>query len=116
MIVAETCPDCAARLPANSPQGLCPRCLLRLAAALSVDPAGCLGLGATPDPGDRRDDGTGRPPPPVAPPGRGEAIEGGRRVQLRETAEAARVIRPAPPEMPGVSGHPTRYQLVGELA
>ena len=116
MIVAETCPDCAARLPANSPQGLCPRCLLRLGATLSVDPAGCLGLGDTTDPADRRDDGTGPLSPPLATPGQSEAIEGGPRVHLRETAEEARLIRPAPPEMPDVSGRPSRYQLVGELA
>ena len=116
MIAAETCPDCAARLPANSPRGLCPRCLLRLGAALSVEPAGCLGLGDTTGSDERRDDGTGPLPPPRVPPGRGEPIDGGPRVHLRETAEDARLIRPASTETPDVSGGPSRYQLVGELA
>src|SRR5206468_1119009 len=113
MIVVESCPDCAARLPADSPHGLCPRCLFRLGASLTVDPAGCLG------PGDMRcrvvhsDDGSG---PLPRPPARSEAIEGGLRVHLRETADEAPLIRPAAPGMPGASGRPTRYQLVGELA
>src|SRR3954451_21891628 len=107
MIVAETCPDCAARLPANSPRGLCPRCLLRLGASLSVDPARCLGLGDATGPVDRRDDGTGPLPPPPVPPDRGELIEGGPRVHLRETGEEARLIRPVPPAMPGVLAHPS---------
>ncbi len=37
MSSVEICPDCSARLPVNSPAGLCPRCLLRLGAALAVD-------------------------------------------------------------------------------
>ena len=117
MIVAETCPDCAARLPANSPAGLCPRCLLRLGAALSADPAGCLGLGGATDPVDRRDDGTGPLPPPPAPPDRSEAIEGGPRVHLRETAEdgAADPARSAR-DARASRARPSRYQLVGELA
>ena len=35
MFPVEVCPDCSARLPAFSPAGLCPRCLLRLGVALA---------------------------------------------------------------------------------
>ena len=48
MTGAESCPDCGARLPAGSPAGLCPLCLLRLGAALSADLAGESGSGARP--------------------------------------------------------------------
>jgi hypothetical protein len=60
MIAAETCPDCAARLPADSPEGLCPRCLLRLGAALSADPAGGLGLWDATGPDEHPDDRRGQ--------------------------------------------------------
>ena len=116
MIAAETCPDCAARLPADSPAGLCPRCLLRLGAALSADPAGCLGLWGATDSDEHPNDRPGPRPPLSALPDRGGTIDGGPRIHLRETAEDAPLIRPASPEMPDVSGRPSRYQLVGELA
>jgi tRNA A-37 threonylcarbamoyl transferase component Bud32 len=46
------CPDCGANLPANAPEGLCPRCLLRsgLAAPSPTPPAASPG-GTTPHPG-----------------------------------------------------------------
>jgi serine/threonine-protein kinase len=116
MIAAETCPDCAARLPADSPAGLCPRCLLRLGAALSADPAGCLGLGARPGPTNIRTMGRDRVRRFRRSPIGDGTIDGGPRIHLRETAEDAPLIRPASPEMPDVSGRPSRYQLVGELA
>ena len=37
MTGTESCPDCGARLPAASPAGLCPLCMLRLGAALSAE-------------------------------------------------------------------------------
>src|ERR1700733_2322394 len=99
MIAADTCPDCAARLPVDSPAGLCPRCLLRLGAALSADPAGCLGLREATGSDQHPDN---RPEPLSVPSGRGGAIDGGRRIHLRETAEDEPLIRPASPEMPDV--------------
>ncbi len=60
MFSVEICPDCSARLPANSPAGLCPRCLLRLGAALAVDlEAGPGNPGAT---GVHEDSGRGSRP------------------------------------------------------
>jgi serine/threonine-protein kinase len=38
------------------------------------------------------------------------------RVHLRDAPDAARLVRPGSPEMPDLSGQPSRYQLVGELA
>ena len=38
------------------------------------------------------------------------------RVHLRDAADAARLVRPGSPEMPDLSGQPSRYQLIGELA
>ena len=116
MITAETCPDCAARLPADAPAGLCPRCLLRLGAALSAGPAGCLGHWGVTGPDGHPDDGPATRPPLSAMPDRGGMIDGGPRIHLRETVEDAPLIRPATPGMPDVSGQPSRYQLVGELA
>ena len=49
MTGAESCPDCGARLPAGSPSGLCPFCLLRLGAALSAELAQEIGSEASSD-------------------------------------------------------------------
>ena len=38
------------------------------------------------------------------------------RIHLRDAPEAARLVRPGSPEMPDLSGQPSRYQLIGELA
>ena len=37
MFSGKLCPDCSALLPANTPAGLCPRCMLRLGASLEAD-------------------------------------------------------------------------------
>ena len=46
----------------------------------------------------------------------GGAIGAVGRIHLRDTPDAARLIRPGSPEMPDLSGQPSRYQLIGELA
>ncbi|QEH32296.1 Serine/threonine-protein kinase PknB [Aquisphaera giovannonii] len=104
MIAAETCPDCDAPLPADAPAGLCPRCLLRLGAALPEDPPGRPGLRDATGAGEPRDGS------------RGALMDGGPRIHLRETVEDAPLIRPAWPGMPDAPGRPSRYQLVGEIA
>ena len=91
---AKTCPDCGGRLPSNSPAGLCPRCLLRIGAALALDPdeLGSPGAGAAPF---------------------GAAMA---RVHLREPSDDAPLIRPASAAAHGRPDLSSRYQLVGELA
>jgi serine/threonine-protein kinase len=116
MITAETCPDCAARLPANSPAGLCPRCLLRLGTALSADSAGEVGPGEVTGVYELSDEGREPLPPPTALPNRDGTIAAVPRVHLRDAPDAARLIRPASPEMPKLSDQPSRYQIIGELA
>lgn len=90
----ETCPDCGERLPSNSPAGLCPRCLLRLGAAFSLDP-----------------NASGSHEEEAAPFGTAMA-----RVHLRESSDDAPLIRPASVGGYGRPDPSTRYQLVGELA
>jgi serine/threonine-protein kinase len=110
MCPVETCPDCSARLPAEAPAGLCPRCLLRLGAALAAD----NGLDPRNSEASRVvegcDEGSERSPTSDIDPC--DAIRGVPRVHLRDTPEDARLIRPASPETP----RPSRYQLIGELA
>ena len=116
MTGAESCPDCGARLPAGSPAGLCPLCLLRLGAALSADLAGESGSEAStdvPEPARGRSGPSGRRPP--CRPG---TVRSGRSLaSISGTRpDAARLVRPGSPEMPDLSGQPSRYQLIGELA
>ncbi len=99
MTGTETCPDCGARLPAAAPAGLCPLCLLRLGAALSADSGGESGWGE-----------------PAGESGRDGAIGAISRIHLRDSPDVARLVRPNSPEMPDLSGQPSRYRLVGELA
>ncbi len=112
MFSVETCPDCSARLPAFSSAGLCPRCLLRLGLALSVDPNADLG-----HPGASQvHENLGRNIGPVellkGVPDQDGAIGAIPRVHLRETSEDARLIRPSSPD----TSRSSRYQLIGELA
>src|SRR5207249_1977218 len=89
----ETCPDYSEYFPSNSPAGPCPRCLLRLGAAIALDPnASESHAGAAP---------------------LGTAMA---RVHLRESSDDAPLIRPAPVEGHGHPDASTRYQLLGELA
>ncbi len=116
MFSVETCPDCSARLPANAPAGLCPRCLLRLGAALAVELDAELG-----DPeANRVLEDASKKTDPVLPPAHAlnqdDAIGAIPRIHLRDTSEATRLIRPTSPETPKLSGQPSRYQLIGELA
>ena len=114
MIDGRDLPRLRARLPANSPAGLCPRCLLRLGAALAVDPAGASASGRD---RVRRPSGRGSAPlrptgPPIgaarsAPPA--SSSPGHCRGPRADPARVARDARPSP-------ARPSRYQLVGEIA
>ena len=116
MTGAESCPDCGARLPAGSPAGLCPLCLLRLGAALSAELAGESGSGASSDVRRPAREETGAFASPDTVSTRDGAIGAVARIHLRDAPDAARLVRPGSPEMPDLSGQPSRYQLIGELA
>ncbi len=90
----ETCPDCGDRLWSDSPAGLCPRCLLRLGAAFSLEPKASRS----------HEDMT-------VPFG---AATGRRR--LRESSEDTPPIPLTFVEGRGNPDPSTRYELVGELA
>ena len=120
------CPDCGSKQPANSPNGLCPLCLLRL--GLSVDRG--AGRSGDLDPG-RTVDFTGglrQWPRHAFSDGAGDSAASGilmtldrsmgpvPRVLLRDAPSDVRLIRPRSPEMPDLSGQPGRYHLVGEVA
>ena len=113
MFSVEICPDCSARLPANSPAGLCPRCLLRLGAALAAD----LDAGVGSSEANRADSDSDKKLGPVSLPtgvlNQDDAIP---RVHLRDTSEDTRLIRPTSPETLRLPAQPSRYQLIGELA
>ena len=113
---AESCPDCGARRPAGSPAGLCPLCLLRLGAALSAELAGESGSGASPDVPESVPEEIGAFASPAAGLTGGGAIGAVARIHLQDMPDAARPVRPGSPEMPDLSGQPSRYQLIGELA
>jgi serine/threonine-protein kinase len=116
MTDAESCPDCGARLPAASPAGLCPLCLLRLGAALSADLAREFGPEAWTDVHEPARGEIGAIASPATASTRDSAIGAVARIHLRDTPDAARLVRPGSPEMPDLSGEPSRYQLIGELA
>ena len=117
MFSVEICPDCSARLPANSPAGLCPRCLLRLGAALAADLDAGLGNPEANRVHEDPDKKIGPVWPPMGVPSQDGAIGAIPRVHLRDTSsEDTRLIRPTSPETPKLSGQPSRYQLIGELA
>jgi serine/threonine-protein kinase len=116
MIGAETCPDCGARLPAALPAGLCPLCLLRLGATLSAELAGESGGGASANDREGAHGGPGDFAPATGASNGDGAIGATARIHLRDTIDATRLVPPGSPEMPGLSGHSSRYQLVGELA
>ncbi len=113
---AESCPDCSARLPAGSPAGLCPYCLLRLGAALSAELAGESGPEAPPDVFEPVAGEIGALASPAIVANGDGAIGSAARIHLRDMADAARPVRPGSMELPGLSGRPSRYQLIGELA
>ena len=116
MSSVEICPDCSARLPVNSPAGLCPRCLLRLGAALAVD----LDAGLENPEANRVHEDPDKKIGPAWPP-TGVLSRTAQSVQSREfisetSSEDNRLIRPTSPEMPKLTGQQSRYQLIGELA
>ncbi len=117
MSSVEICPDCSARLPVNSPAGLCPRCLLRLGAALAVDLDAGLGnpeANRVHEDPDKKIDSAWPPTGVLSQDGAIGAIP---RVHLRDTSsEDTRLIRPTSPETPKLTGQRSRYQLIGELA
>ena len=115
MMLVKACPDCESSLPANSPAGLCPRCLLLLGVAPPADFA--IGDFREEGPGiDDRPEWSGVPSPTSATQGGDETIGAIPRVHLRDTVDDPRVVRPGSPEMPNLPGRRSRYQLVGELA
>ena len=117
MSSVEICPDCSARLPVNSPAGLCPRCLLRLGAALAVDLDAGLGNPEANRVHEDPDKKIGSAWPPTGVLSQDGAIGAIPRVHLRDTSsEDTRLIRPTSPETPKLTGQRSRYQLIGELA
>src|SRR6266550_5135418 len=48
-----TCPDCGAELPANAPQGLCPRCLVAMGIHLAPQNPAAIGVPPVEQTGDR---------------------------------------------------------------
>ena len=94
MIAEDFCPDCGSKQPANTPAGLCPQCLLRLGLGLDLDLPMGSGVLTTLD----------------------ESIGPVPRVLLRDVPTDGQLIRPRSPEMPDLSGHPSRYHLMGEVA
>ncbi len=113
---AESCPDCGARRPAGSPARLCPYCLLRLGAALSAELAVESGSGAPPDVPESVPEEIGACESPADGSTGGVAIGAVARLHLQDMPDAARWVRPGSSEMPDLSGQPSRYQLMGELA
>jgi eukaryotic-like serine/threonine-protein kinase len=120
------CPDCGSKLTANTPPGLCPRCLLRLGLGSDIS-SGPVGHGET----DRAGEVTSGVPGRArrsSPDGTGNSTASGVLsrleqsigplpcVLLRDVQADARLIRPGSPEMPDLSQHPGRYHLVGEVA
>jgi serine/threonine-protein kinase len=111
MTTALHCPSCGAELAAHSPEGLCPRCLMRhaldvssvapiprpeAAVTFSLEPASSSVL-------VRIAETIGRVP----------------HVLLRDTEVVngpGPVFKPSSPEMPAPSGRPDKYQLFGEIA
>ena len=117
MFSVEFCPDCSARLPVNSPAGLCPRCLLRLGAALAVDLDAGLGKSEVNRVHQDPDNRIGPAWPATSVLSQDGAIGAIPRVHLRDTSsEDTRLIRPTSPETPKLTGQRSRYQLIGELA
>ena len=95
MSSVEICPDCSARLPVNSPAGLCPRCLLRLGAALAVDLDAGLGKPEANRAHEDPDKRIGPAWPTTSVLSQDGAIGAIPRVHLRDTSsEDTRLIRP----------------------
>ncbi len=115
MFSVEICPDCSARLPAFSPAGLCPRCLLRLGVALAVDLDAGLG-----NPGANRvHEDLGRENRPRRAADR--CSESGRSDRGNPASSSPRYIRGRSPDPALVARDvqlraSSRYQLIGELA
>ncbi len=116
MFSVETCPDCLSRLPSKLPAGLCPRCLLRLGADLVVDLDAGLGEPDSDRVGECSDANIRPLEQPTVALNQDGVIGQIPKVHIRETSEDARLIRPTPPDTPKLSGQPSRYQLIGELA
>ncbi len=118
------CSRCGAKLPANSPLGACPRCLLTL--GLESDASGELVSAA----GAGRGAAVGGKAAFL--PSRSAAVQSpasGVLLNLAETmghvpcvllrdgpGEEMRPVRPGSDEMPNVAGGAGRYQLLGEIA
>ncbi len=102
------CPSCGVDLPANAPDAICPRCLLRNALA-----------GDGPDVVSHEVSVSFEPGRTSVLASLAESIGGVPQVLLRDTDprdDASPVVRPASPEMPGTEGRSSRYQFLGEIA
>ncbi len=106
--IPRQCPSCGVELPANAPDGICPRCLLRNA----------LG-GDGPEPFSHEVSVSFEPGRTSVLASLAESIGGVPHVLLRDTDprdDTSPVVRPASPEMPGPEGLSSRYQFLGEIA
>ncbi len=102
------CPTCGVDLPANAPDGICPRCLLQNA----------LG-GDGPEPFSHEVSVSFEPGRTSVLAAVAESVGGIPQVLLRDTDPGegnSSVVRPASPEIPGPEGRSSRYQLLGEIA
>ena len=111
------CPNCGVPRPANSPEGLCPRCLMHQALAGSDADAG-LSLTEPARPGVELTVSL-EPASSSAWPRIAESIGGVPHVLLRDTeieTGPGPILKPSSPEMPEPPERPDKYQLFGEIA
>ena len=115
---AEICPDCGARLPADRRRGSAPSVCSGSAPPSSADLAGEFGTrkrSTDVHEGPAGKSGSALAGRPAST--RDGAIGAVARIHLRDHRRTPRrLVRPGSPEMPDLSGQPSRYQLIGELA
>ena len=115
------CPRCGAVRPSDSPDDLCPECLLRLAwtSDLSAGPGEASKPGGRPGPARTLSVPGGRTRDRGVLETLTEAVGPAPRVLLRDTEPIngpGPVVRPTSPEMPDPSERAGRLQLLGEIA
>ncbi len=102
------CPSCGLVLPANAPDGICPRCLLQNALGSEVHEPDIPEVSISFEPG-RTSVFTEL----------AESIGGIPHVLLRDTdlgEEPSPVVKPSSSELPGAADRSGRYQFLGEIA